>query len=208
MKRRIAAFLGATLAASALVLVAPAPPASADTNVCAGQGTATTSPIFYPVRVVTTGTTASVTVLAPNTASFAFAFGGLGVCAPGPKSLTATGTVSGWCGHSSGTGVTGQGHRFAWVSAASKLILTGEVTGIVNAAPDPTIAGNSCLTGATTFIVTGAVVLYHCLILKQKGLTTVTIPLPPIHTLTTVLSASLHATVTGGTQHYWTKVCV
>ena len=212
MKRPLASLLATTLAAGTVAALAPASPASADTNVCAGTGTAFTSPIFYPVSLTPSGTTANATVLAPNTGSFffLFTFGGVGACVPDlGKGLTATGTVSGWCGHSSGTGVTGQGHRFAWVEAGSLAVITGEVTGVAQVGPDPFVPGNSCFTGATQFLVNLAFVLSHCAVLKQKNLTAVTIPVPATHLLTPpVFGISAHVTTFPRTQHYWTKVCL
>jgi hypothetical protein len=180
MRHRLAAPTAVALVASSLALLVPASPASADTNVCVGQGVATTGPLVYPITV---STAPSVTLNAPRTVGFAFGIN-IGTCAPDlGKNLTATGTVNGWCGLSSGKGTTGQGHRFAWIAAGGVAVVTGEVDGIATFTPDPLIAGNSCLTGATQWLVTFAVVLHHCLVAMTKFLTNVG-PLPS--TLTTV----------------------
>jgi hypothetical protein len=195
MRRRIASLLGATLVLSALSVLAPAP-ASADNNVCVGQGTANVGPgLTYPVTVeTTTAPTVDVRVRQPRTAGFAFLFG-IGTCAPDlNKQLTAGGTLTGWCGHSSGQGTTSNGHNFAFVSAASFLIITGEVVGIVNAVPDPLAANNSCNSsgGANRFLVTGAVALVHCPVAGVVVLTA--IPITATLTVTTVgpLTVGVH----------------
>jgi len=188
MRRRIASLLGAALVLSALAVLSPAP-ASADTNVCAGQGIANVAPgLTYPVTAVTTtAPSLDVRVRQPRTSGFAFNFT-IGTCAPDlGKALNATGTLTGWCGHSSGQGVTSNGHAFSFVSAGSFLLITGEVTGIVNAIPDPTLLpGNSCNsdTGAFRFLVTGAALLHHCVAVNTVTLQTV--PIPPGLTVTTV----------------------
>lgn len=166
MRARLAAFLATTSIATALVALAPVSPASADTNVCAGQGSLTTGPLVYPV----TATTApSVTINQPRTVAFAFGIG-IGTCAPDlGKSLTATGTLTGWCGLWSGQGITGQGHQFAWLAAGGVAVFTGELDGVALVTPN-VLAGQSCLTGATSFLVTLVALLRHCLILKSKNL--------------------------------------
>ena len=197
MKRRLASLLATTLAAATLAVLAPASPAHADTNVCTGQGVANTGPLVYPVTTLPLGT---VTVTQPRVVGFAFNVA-FGTCAPDlGKGLTATGIINGWCGHSSGQGVTGNGHRFTWIEAGSIALVTGEVTGVAHIIPDPTIAGNSCLTGATSFLVTFAIVLSHCTISKFK--TTITIPFPATLTPFTQF-ASVHT----GPMTYFTKIC-
>ena len=155
MTRRIAVFLSALLAAGALAVLAPQPAGAVE--VCAGEGTATTgSPVFYPGQGPTS----------QNTFTFAFA---IGACVHVPtgtttKTVTAAGVFLGWCGFSSGKGMTGNGGLFAWIGVGSMLILTGHVVGAVNATPDIP-AGESCtaaMGGADKFIVTGAIVLTNC----------------------------------------------
>lgn len=197
MKDRLVSLLATTLVATAVAVPAAVSPAAADTNLCVGHGTATTGPLVYPV----TATTAPmVTVRQPWTVGFAFTIA-LGTCAPDlGKSLTATGWIRGWCGLSSGQGVTGNGHRFNWIEAGGVAVITGELDGIAHVVPDPTVPGNSCLTGATTFLVTLGVVSRHCGFTKTKGLTDVG-PLPS--TLTTTLPVSIH---TGPWGVHW-KLC-
>lgn len=168
MRHRLAALTAVALVASSLALLAPASPASADTNVCVGRGAANTGPLVYPV---TASTAPMVTVHQPRAVGFTLGVN-LGSCVPDlGKSLTATGTLTGWCGLWSGKGITGQGHQFTWIAVGAVSVVTGEVDGIAVVTPDPTITGNSCLTGATTFLVTFAVVLRHCIVTKSKLLT-------------------------------------
>ena len=193
MRHRRASILGATLAVSALAMASPVSPASADTNVCVGQGVAVTGPLVYPTTVTTTtAPSAIVTVQAPRTVGFAFNIV-LGTCAPDfGKGLAATGALSGWCGHSSGTGVTAQGHRFALLGAGSFLLLTGGVTGVVNTFHDLLIAHNDCLDGATNWFVTGVLLLTHCPTVENR--ISLTIPIPVTLSTTTVagLTVSIH----------------
>ena len=157
MLRRIGTLAAAAFMGTALVAVIPASPASASTEVCVGQGTATTGALYYPGFPPVTTT--------PNTVGYAFTLDGVGFCLPSLGTLSAAGTLTGWCGHSTGTGTVDGHHNYSHVSAGSFLVVlpTGSVpggtaVGLVNAVPDAT-AGQSCITGATRFIVTGAVVL-------------------------------------------------
>ena len=123
-------------------------PASADVDVCAGTGTATLNqPLTYPG------------IGGPVTTGFSFGFTA-GTCVF-KAGLSATGTVSGWCGLSSGQGETNSGHRFVWQGVGGELVLVGEVNGVVNAIPDA-LQGESCITGADRFLVQGAVEKSHC----------------------------------------------
>lgn len=176
--RRLVSLVCATAFAAVLVVAAPTP-ASAN-GVCAGAtGTATLStPLVYPGVELT-----------PRSAAFAVGFS-VGACLnittapPGAvvKSLTATGTLNGYCGTSSGTGVTGDGHSFSWVSAGTFLLLTGGLQGVVSAIPDA-VNGESCLTGADVFVVSGVAVKQHCVVEL--------VFLQPTALL-----------------HYWTRICV
>lgn len=188
MKRLIAAAFATALSATALVTMAA--PASAHTSVCVGTGTATTGNLGYPVTLP--GPT--VTVPAP-TVGFnlkigpGFGVGGcVGVSPTGPTLLTASGNLTGYCGHSTGSGTLTDGNHavaFAYVSAGSLLVVTAGVTfqtgtntelgttvrvyvgggaGVANAVPVPGVSGttvtNSCASRtASQFQVTGAVVL-------------------------------------------------
>lgn len=187
MRRRLARLLPAALVLGTLGFV-PAPPAAADTNVCAGQGVANVGPgLTYPVTATTsTSPAVDVRVRQPRTAGFAFNFS-LGTCAPDlGKALNAGGVLTGWCGHSSGQGVTSNGHRFAWISAGGVMLFTGEVTGVGHAKPDPTWSNNTCnsVQGAFRFLIEFVVVLDHCRVIQTSTL--LTVPIPPFLTATTI----------------------
>jgi hypothetical protein len=129
-------------------------PVSADTDLCLGQGTATTgAPFFYMGQgpPVNTGFVFNVS---------------LGACLAKP-SLVAAGTVSGWCGLASGGGVTHNGHRFAWIAIGGLLVVTGDLVGTGNIMPNA-LAGESCTSGADNFLLTSVVLKVHCVATKQK----------------------------------------
>ena len=149
MKRRLGLLAVAGLLAT-LGFFAPSSPASADTDACVGQGTAILSTGFgYPQ------------LTAKNTANFNFNFSPpLGACVA-KTALTANGTVNGWCGLSTGKGTTINGHSFVFQSTGTVLVLTGEVTGTVSAAPDPTHSGSCTNKTATRFIITGSATKTH-----------------------------------------------
>ena len=147
--------LAAVLLTTVVGVVAPSP-ASAHTQVCVGQGTANTAPLYYPVLAHAT------------TGPFTFNLG-FGACVPA-GALTAFGTLSGWCGQSNGRGIVGGGHSFSYDSAGSMLVIFSTPTapnppgslvlGVAHAIHDVTsIPPQSCLTGATRFLVTGAVAM-------------------------------------------------
>lgn len=148
--------LAAAIAATALATVAgPLTPASAHEAVCAGTGSVTLSAGLYYVGIGT-----SVTA---NITAFTFT----GTC-----NLTATGTIVGHCGNSSGEVDVNDGtntHKGYYKSAGSVLLFgtaanddppnhgPGDVTGVVDAVPAP---GESCVpggAGAKIFTVAGTV---------------------------------------------------
>lgn len=200
--RRVISFLAVALIAATAAVLAPAP-ASAHDAVCAGQGLATTGAgLLYPLVGSSTSGTGTVTVnLAPTTTTFAFGFT-LGDCVPlgsKPGGLTASGTVSGWCGLSSGHGdtdnnpaVTGP-HPFAWVGVGSSLVITGELVGVVNASPN-VLNNESCTAagGADEFLVSGAVALRHCATTGSLLNTTT------ITSFQNLVAPGTHTTITGG----------
>lgn len=205
MRRRLAILLAAALAASTFAVLAPTRPAVADTDACAGTGTAIVGApgLLYPGvgnSVTTTGTTTNSTVQLARKLPFSFAFHSppQGTCSF-KAGLFATGLVSGWCGHSWGTGVTDNGHRFAWVQAGPSWVITGELDGLIQAVPD-VLAGESCATGALGFVIAGAVELRHCAASKTKS-ETLTPDIPD------ELALNVHVT-TNNDQHMWHKACV
>lgn len=209
MRRRSISLLGALFLGATTVALVPAHPASA-TGVCIGVlGAATTSaPMFYPVTAFSSaGTLLAVTQRSSTTANFTVNFGIVGCVTPVQiNGFSASGTVNGWCGHSSATGVTSDGFRFAWISAGTVLVATGGVTGVASVVPD-LLAGESCLSGADGFIVNAVGLKAHCA-LKSKGLTTLIVPIPPTNTLTGIGTQGLHVTTQPVGIHYWTKLCV
>ena len=192
MRRRLAMLLSATLVAGIAAVLVPASPASAGVHVCGGVGGATLGQgLTYPVTVSTDLPPHPVHVLAirqPRTTTFNFGFTQIGACvntnAPTVKStltgtgVTASGTVSGWCGLSSGTGTVTLGPssgRFAWIGIGGTLVTTGAVVGVVAAIPD-TLAGQSCNRelGANQFTVAGGAVAFdHCAPTAPKHIPTV-----------------------------------
>ena len=139
------------VAAIAMILgglgIMGASPASATHSSCNAQGTATLS---VGIGLPPSSTSASFT-LSSNIA----------VCTNG-SSVSANGTLTGACGLSSGSGNATLGNAaalaFQYQSAASVLVITGGITGTVNAFADPTVANNSCASGtAKVFQVQGAV---------------------------------------------------
>lgn len=168
MRRRFAMLLSIALAFAGVLVVGPSTPAAAD--VCAGQGTATVTPgllaPLFPIIAQLPDGSVTISVLQDSFAASSFAFGlSAGACAPGLGGITATGTLRGYCGHSGGAGTDDAGHLFGWISIGGTLLITGEITGAVQATPDPLLAGNSCFTshtGATSFIVVGAANRINC----------------------------------------------
>lgn len=162
--RRLVSLLSVAAMATALLVIAPASPASAN-GVCVGAlGSATLGAgLTYPNPLVTPslGRVATGFFVSFNPPSTCVnVTGGTAV----QKGLTATGGVDGWCGHSTGSGVTNTGQTFHWTSAGSFLVLTGSLTGLVNAVPDA-VNGESCSPlgpGADVFLVSGVALKLHC----------------------------------------------
>ena len=204
MKRRAAAVFLAACTAAAAVVTTPSPAAAV--AVCTGQGVLMTgTPIYHHVIV-----TGGVVVTAPVTTYFAASIT-IGACAGVTTSptlgitvgdpFTLTGTKSGWCGQSTGTGVTNRGSRFAWVEVGSKMIFTGELVGIVSGYVPDVLAGQSCVTGATRFLMGWSVFAEtHCL---SKSKTSGTLPLPSTST-TPVSGVDVHT----APVNYWGSLCV
>jgi hypothetical protein len=162
MKRRLALLLAAASIAT-VGMLAPTSPASADEDVCVGTGTATLTPtgslgFGYPVNAGN-ATTTSPHVLHPHSAGFSFTYTA-GACVV-KASLTATGSVTGYCGLSSGSGSTTNGHSFSFNSVGTVLVLTGDLTGVTSALPDPTHSGSCTNETATRFLITGVGVKTH-----------------------------------------------
>lgn len=144
-----------------LAVAASAPvvtPSTADAHpgACAANATAvTTTAVFYP----------SFGPSAWGAVWLTFAVGG---CVEhDAANITAAfrwNEVGNYCGHSTGAG-TIDGHWFSWQSAGSVVVVTShlsgeEVTtsGVLQVVPDG-LFGANCVSGATRFVVTGAVVI-------------------------------------------------
>lgn len=202
MRRRLATLLSAALVASGVAILTPAQPAAA-TGVCvqASGSVHMAASLRYTVTVTTP---AYIDVNGAVTTAFSAGFS-VGACinttgtTTTVKTLSATGTISGWCNLSSGSGVTADGHRFAWLGVGTTLVFTGDLVGMASITPNA-LVGQSCNTGASAFLASGIFVKHHCLV-KSKGLTTVdlpetwTLPLPFFHIYTR-------------DWHFWTKICV
>jgi hypothetical protein len=143
VKRRIGAFVAASLLTAGLAVGTSVGPASA--AACVSQGVATLSKSIYLVG------------LRPQTLAVGFSISAK--CANG-GSGSSTGTLNkAACGLSNGTG-TVNGKPFKVQTAASLLIiqqrLGSGVSGVGNAVSDARRANNSCTTGARYFLVTVA----------------------------------------------------
>ena len=155
--------------------------------------------------VVTAGT--ATTVTGPRMGTFSMNLSP-GVCFETGGtigSLTANGLMSGWCGLSSGDGVTNSGGRFAWIGAGGLLVMTGALNGMLNLVPD-TLAGHSCHNnaGASQFIVAMGGLRLHCVkTFPHTGTLLLTIPIPATWTLPTPFF-HIHT----NPWHIWVKTCL
>lgn len=170
LKRKVAMLAVVSAVSGVLMMFSPATPAQAVPvhDACVGAGSATLgSPLGYPL-----GTTAG-TFSSAHSSNFTFHFNTASVCALGGPALSATGTVHGWCGLSTGTGVTSTGGTFMWVGLGGTLVVTGQIVGLVNAVPD-TLAGSSCANhSASRFLVNGLGLQQSCSVVNTSVGTTV-----------------------------------
>lgn len=168
--RRVAATLLSAVVVTALLGVTSSSPASASW-VCAGNGTMITAAPFVYLLPTVVGTQINTREVHLTPFSMTFT---TGACVHVPsastnKTITATGLATGWCGLASGAGTTANGGRFAWIGVGSFMILTGQITGVLNVVPDIP-GGESCSPigpGANRFIFTGAFVLLNCADVQQ-----------------------------------------
>jgi hypothetical protein len=219
MRRRLASLLAAVLAASTLGVLSSAQPAPA-ADVCFGAGGATIggNGLFYPLvgtRTTTWGTGGgSVTFYPlPQLLPFIMSLSVAGLCVSGAPPPEAGGLVSGWCGHSWGSGATSAGDRFALIGAGSFLLLTGGLTGLLNMTPNVP-GGHNCTTGASEFLVSGGAVITDCNLFKQK-LDELPLPGPipdpvphELTTVTTIQDTGINLRIAGGDYHVWHKLCL
>lgn len=229
MRRRLAVQLSAMLMAGSAAVLIPASPAAAGLHVCSGLGQAnTTAGLTYPVTVTSDlGHPLHIRVNQPRKQGWFLSLSLVGECvntnAPTLKgTVTAAGTVFGWCGLNFGEGTLhlGTGPRFGWVSVGNLFVVTGAVTGVAHAVPD-TLAGHSCntTTGASQFLLTEAVVAFDHCAATGKHLPPPVPPTTNLWFLITVGPAQLttinvflpFATIsihTPGTWHIWHLLCV
>jgi hypothetical protein len=159
------AMLAAVAAVAGMSSLFSQAPAQAGVHaVAAGLGNATLSTtLFYPVNSTNASAPLSIS---PKSATFTFHFStGATVAVPGGTvsgGISATGSVHGWCGLSVGSGTVSGGGPFSWIGIGGTLIVTGQVNGAVNAAPNA-LLGDSCATvGANDFIVNGGGIATSC----------------------------------------------
>lgn len=144
MRRAVARLLVVALILA--VAATGAPPAAAHEDVCTAQGTMHTSvPLVYPPD--------------PRFANFTIGFP-IGACALTFVPPAMMGVVAGSCGLASGQGVTSSGHPFSFLWVGTELTMTGGVVGTLHVVVDAFV-GDSCLSGADTFIVSGSFALAH-----------------------------------------------
>lgn len=137
-------------------------PAHASVDSCTGTGTMSTNPYYYPPSPPTS-TAFSITLNV--------------VCVTFATQVTMNGFINGWCGLMSGYGTANvfgthappSGHRFA--INGSSWFLTGEVVGFLAPLADPA-SGQSCFSGATSFIVVAAPMTFNhngCVVRETAG---------------------------------------
>ena len=157
MRRRMALLVAVTAVSGVMTMFSPtSTPAQADVH-GACVGVVGNAHLHDTLTYPTHGPSKS--------ASFTFHFDPA-VCVdldpPGvATTISATGTVHGWCGLSTGSGVTSTGTTFGWVGVGGDLVLTGGLSGDVHATPN-LATGDSCTTGADDFVVSGAAVGHSC----------------------------------------------
>jgi hypothetical protein len=167
MKRRLGMLLAAALLTGLFTFV-PSSPASAGPDVCGGPGLANViGPgglgLYYPH-------------VGPHAMNYAFnfTFTPPGGCALDHVPFSAVGTVAGYCGFSTGNGLSGaagsEHHPFAFIGVGGLLVIGPNpapfgMTGTAVAVPNA-LAGQGCsnatdagLNGANQFLIAGAVVL-------------------------------------------------
>lgn len=133
------------LAVAALVGVVAPTPAHAHVDSCTGQ---------FELRA---GSGLGLPSDAPVNTSFSINTQ-VGGCTSGSL-FTASGNFTGSCALGSGTGMTTTGHTFSF-QLTGVITFTGQVVGTMNALPNAT-AGQSCVSRASQFILTGTVALVH-----------------------------------------------
>jgi hypothetical protein len=137
MRSRLVTALMVAATAAATTTTASAHPGP---DTCAGPGVMTTSALFTPVPGPVT-------------------FGGFSLTLPtgcaGGGGLSMGGSLNGYCGDATGTGVAAGHHSFSYVLFGTTMTITGSVVGELQVLPG---IGQSCTQGgATSFVVVGSV---------------------------------------------------
>lgn len=140
--------LFAVLAVMTVGLTALRLPAGAHTDECASNGDFTLSTPFV-----------SPASGSAQSAGFNMSFWNA-VCSSGSNSLSAYGSVSGFCALASGTGVM-NAHPFTFQWVGNLLIFSGDVQGVFRLQDGAMPVSTTCLTGASQFNVVGAVRFVH-----------------------------------------------
>lgn len=169
MRRRLPLLLAAMVAGSTLVLFGPARPAST-AIACAGNGTLVVNPgLFFPVLVsaaasgLTTNVVVDIVIGRPKILHGFTLNVPTGACVhvrPGVPTIApagGAGTLTGYCGHSSGVG-TLNGERFAFVNAGTFVLFTGHLIAVATIG-DFSLNQGQCLhfdgpTGGNPFALT------------------------------------------------------
>ena len=148
--RRIGKLL-VVLAVVGTSVVLPARPSEAHNNVCTYDGWMRLAGGFgYPTS------SASVTT------TFDFIYFN-GVCAPTfAQNPNKGGTITGWCGLATGTGVTADGHAFSIAWNGAVVTFTGELDGVYNVTDIPFDFGSDCAQGTGRYFgARGTMLMSH-----------------------------------------------
>jgi hypothetical protein len=165
MKRRSSLLSAAMLVVATLTSFGPARPASADACVGTALVTVGAPGLVYPLTPALSGTTLTIQGDRPLAWGFGTAFG---TCAPSFVPPSGAGLLQGYCGHATGWAVDNSGHGFVFTNVGSLLVLAGPSKGIGQWLPNPP-SGESCITGASSFVFTFAMSRDHCLVSHTVG---------------------------------------
>ena len=149
MRRRIAVVIAAV--ASVVAVPGAFSPASAHTDACVGISLGNAGTLGYLATGSPSGTVGFGVQMGAGT---------IGTCA-GLGNLSITGTLSGWCEVTTGSGETGDGHSFTVTGSGYALVLSGEVTGTIKLYAESTSALPCQPEISNQFRAAIAVVLVH-----------------------------------------------
>ena len=137
-------------------------PSEAHIDACAGVGTMTTPPLYHPIG--------------SPTANGLFSLSLVSTCVGVSSTLTVTGTMSGNCLLFTGWGYANS-HVYSLIGTYGSMVLTGGANGSFVMVPNHTTTPtHSCVSGATSWTVIGAVGLCHPIeIVEVPGGTNITV---------------------------------